>query len=529
MEPEVSPGREPQADPVSAHADRRGRSACSPGRAVRLVVALLLGVGASMASAAELWITYTDAAGDVVARRTDPGADGPFDPESHRLVELLELTLSKWKPDDTQEDLFTGYCHASGKFLRLDIVVDGLINPPGPTRPWEFDPFTYGDNPIYGFVEVDVDADVETGGELDAPEYRYVGNIVRFGNKPFEPVALEDRIALDASAFDGDFLTPPYVDQSGEEFHLALLGSVFTPLDIVEVVGDADLLFEGGETWWIEAPWFHRAHGYEPFSLALGGAQPGEYSPACTLQFEHDPLLDVTTISLVFPLKNVGAGEMWGEPPEPPNGDPSDQFSVFEALKDLVDSAIFLDWYPTGLPEEDIITEWQNKEPEDYLLPSAWGISALLGTSYTVADQGGEYFVWTDAYPDGIRGDVNGDAEADEQDRQLIEQFIADEDANDGTVDGRAELAGFAFGFSVFDVNHGGVVDELDDWLVSPPGDMDDDADIDLVDFASLQRCFSGAGSPYAPLACGLGDLDADNDVDEMDADWFGTAMAGPE
>ena len=472
--------------------------------------------------------TYLDSIDDAVARRTDPGGDGPFDPNEHRLVDLRELSIGKWCPYDPTTDLFAGSFEASGKFFRLDILLDCLVNPPGPTLPWDFEPFSYGPHPIFGFVEVDMDQDVETGGELGAPEYRYVGNVVRFGSKPADSVGLEDRIALDASAFDGDFLTAPYVDRSGEEFHLALLGSVFSQYDIVEISGNGDLLFDAGETWWIEAPWFHRAHGYEPFSLATGGAQPGEYSPCCTMQFEHDPNMDVTRITLVFPLKNQGAALMWGETPEPSNGDPSDQFSVKEALHDLHNSAVFLDLYPTGLPEEAIITEWKNKDPDDYLLPVEWELAVLLGTSYTVAEPSGEFFVWTDVYPEGIRGDMNGDTEADQQDQQLIRQFIADEDASDGVVDGRVELTDFALNFSVFDVNHNSVVDDLDEMLVSEPGNLDDDDDIDLADFTSFQECFSGSNIPYSPLECGLADLDADGDVDGKDFRWFERALAGP-
>jgi hypothetical protein len=271
--------------------------------------------------------TYADAQRDWLARPTDPGGELPFDLETHRPIDIMDVTLGKWRPDDAMADLFDGRFLPPGKFLRLNLTIAGLVNPPGSTRPWYFDPFAYGPHPIYGFVELDMDADVETGGELDAPQYRYVGNAVRFGGKPAID-ALEDRFALDASAFDEDFDTPPFVDRSGEEFHLALLGSVFIPSDIVVVAGDADLIFEAGEIWRITAPWFHRAHGFEPFSLATGGQHPGAYEPACTLQFAHDPDTDTTEIALVFPRTNAGAAEMWGQPAEPPNADPSDQFSV---------------------------------------------------------------------------------------------------------------------------------------------------------------------------------------------------------
>ena len=484
-----------------------------------MVAAVLTAFGLPAAADDDLWVTYADTAGDAVARVTDPGADGPFDPEAHPLVDLLRLTIGKWSPDAPEADLFAGSFDEEGEFFRLDVLLEGLFNPPGLTDPDQFEPFEYGPHPVFGFIEVDMDEDVETGGELDFPEYRYVGNVARFGGIP-DISDLEDRIALDSSAFDEDFETPPYVERSGEEFHLALLGSVLDGSDVVEIVGDGDDIFGAGEIWWIEAAWFHRAHGYEPFSFA------GEYSPWCSVQFEHEVFSDVTRISLVFPLTNVGAGLMWGEEPEPPDADPSNQFSVLEALIDLHDSAVFLDEHPSGFPEEEIIIEWEGKDPEDYLDPTEWRVIALLGTSYTAPeDPATEYFVWTDVYPEGIRGDVNGNGEADEEDREAIEEFIEEEDPNDGSV----ELPDFAVNFSVFDINHNGVVDELDVLLVSVPGDLDDDADVDLADFASLQTCFAGTEPPFDPLPCGLADLDTDGDVDVEDAQRFEAVMTGPD
>ena len=472
-------------------------------------------------------ITYVDQVGEAAPRVTDPGADNPFDPELHRLPDLWEIRIGTWTPDDPTTDIFVGSATASGEFFRLDLVVGGLINPPGGANAQGFEPFRYGDHPIFGFVEIDVDADVETGGELDAPEYRYLGNVVRFGGRPAISDLL-DRVAPDAMAFDTDFTSPPYVERHGEEFHLAFLGSQFKPSDIEEIVGNGDQIFEEGETWRIHAPLFHRAHGYEPFSLALGGAYPGEYEPDGTVQFAHDPGTDSTTISLVFPLRNKGAGQMVGQGEQGNNGNPSDQASVLEALVDLHDSAVFLDLYPTGLPEEAIITAWQDRDPEAHLDPVDWELTALVGTSYTAFDPSGEYYVWTDVYPGVVRGDINGDGAADPQDRQLIQQHIASRDASDGSVDGKVALPEFAVDFSVFDVNHNGTTDSLDISLVSPPGDLDDDGDVDLADVFRLQACFSGTRAPYGASVCGLADLDADGDVDLGDWRQFEGALYGP-
>ena len=141
----------------------------------------------------------------------------------------------------------------------------------------------------------------------------------------------------------------------------------------------------------------------------------------------------------------------------------------------------------------------------------------------------GEFFVWTDICPDVRRGDVDGDDEAEDEDVELIEQFVAVHDGDDGQVDGQVVLENFATNFSVFDINHSGVVDGLDVLLVSEPGDVDADEDVDLADFAAFQTCFAGSGNPFAPAACGLADLDADGDVDSADYDRFERHMTGPE
>ncbi len=516
-------------EPIAASLSRPdgafARTASGHWRLACLVGGLLVAVAAQ--ADPPLQATYPDEPQDWLARRTDPEGLLPIDLEAHHPIDLIQITLGKWRPDAAAMDLFAGRYLPPGRFLRLDLVVAGLVNPPGPARPWDFAPFTYGPHPVFGFVEIDMDNDVETGGELDSPGFRYVSNAVRFGGKPALD-DLEDRFALDRSALDNDFETAPYVERSGEEFHLALLGSVFIQPDVTVVAGDDDHVFEAGETWWIVAPWFHRAHGYEPFSLAEGGHVPGAYEPDCTLQFSHDPNADVTTISLVFPLTNEGAAEMWNEAPEPPNADPSDQFSVREALEDLHWSAVFLDVFPTGQPEEDIITEWQDKNANQFLQPGEWDITALLGTSYTAAHPTGEYYVWTDIWPNAVRGDVNGDGEAAETDRDALAAYIAARDEDDGTVDGRVELADYPVDFSVFDVDHSGAVAPLDVALVSLPRDLDGDDDVDLADMAVLQTCVSGSGTPYVGWPCGLADLDSDGDVDVADGERMVIGWDGP-
>lgn len=58
-------------------------------------------------------------------------------------------------------------------------------------------------------------------------------------------------------------------------------------------------------------------------------------------------------------------------------------------------------------------------------------------------------------------------------------------------------------------------------------GDFDNDGDVDLVDFASLQRCFSGTGV-MEPCECRFLDIDEDGDVDLADFGLFQANVSGP-
>ena len=402
-----------------------------------------------------------DRSDDTVARPTDPGSDTPFDSDAHRLVDLLRMDIGTWAPDFPGTDLFTGTFDANGEFVRLDVTVDGLVNPPGRADPLAFDPFAFGPNPIYGFIEIDIDEDVDTGGEVDTPQFRYLGNVARFGGLPIDE-NFDNRVALNRNAFDQDFNTPPFVERHGEEFHLAFLGEIVANGSITVIDGDGDSEFEAGETWLLEGEFFHRAHGYEPFSFVQGGQSPGQYAPVCSLRFKHALESRETQISLVFPLTNVGAGLAGNEVPEAHNADPSDQASILEALEDLEESALFLRMFPTGIPEEELIWSWAFQNPSEQLDAEKWGVTALLGTSYTQPDPSGLYFVWTDVFPDVVLGDVDGDGEQEDDDDVLIADFIGLEDGSDGMIDGRVVLADFASDFSVYDINYDGVIDALD-------------------------------------------------------------------
>ncbi len=61
------------------------------------------------------------------------------------------------------------------------------------------------------------------------------------------------------------------------------------------------------------------------------------------------------------------------------------------------------------------------------------------------------------------------------------------------------------------------------------PGDFDGDGDVDLDDFAFLQRCLSGSGTPVHTPECDDADLDSDNDVDANDVWVFVNCFSGAD
>ncbi|MCK4658063.1 MAG: hypothetical protein KAV82_00945 [Phycisphaerae bacterium] len=53
-------------------------------------------------------------------------------------------------------------------------------------------------------------------------------------------------------------------------------------------------------------------------------------------------------------------------------------------------------------------------------------------------------------------------------------------------------------------------------WFECPPGDCDNDGDVDLDDFVGFQVCFAGPGGGLGP-GCDCFDFNADGDVDLVD------------
>jgi hypothetical protein len=492
---------------------------------------VVLSVVAAAAAPATDVSFILDRTGDAVIRRIDSGADGSVDPASHHQPDIVAVRICRWQPSVPHQDLFTGAAAASGDFFRLDIIFDGLVNPPGPNGccSLPFAPFQYGPHPVSGYVEIDVDpgANSVTGGELDLPQLMFLGNAARFGGLPADSF-LQSRCARDASAFDSNVTTPPLVDRSGEDFHIALHGWEIT--EVHRTVG-TNMLFGPGDVWLVRGRLFPRARGYERFSFADTNGQPGRYSPIVRLRFAHNVSEDQTTISLVYPLNNQGSAAQANTGiVQPLDGDAANQNSVLEALDDLVFSSSNASSLWRADPAFVLVAPWELLAPApaansaaQFLHPLSWRITVLVGGSYTAPGNDGQ-FVWSDVLPDVRPGDFNGDGSVDWRDRLALHRFIADHDGmagsdSDGDVNCSVGVPNFGPNFSVFDVNYDGVVDDGDVPMLSSssrvPGDIDGDSDVDLVDFGALQSCLGVVLS--ASSHCTNADLDLDRQVDGRD------------
>lgn len=434
---------------------------------------------------------FVDGAGDTVLRRTDDDCDGFFDEMAHLAPDLVEIRLESFTPDMPNIDPFTGQADENGLFVRIDVIFNGLVNPPGPIgyddHTPEYEPAVYGPNPVMGYIEFDVDGNEDTGGEDQYPELRYLSNVARFGGVPDEP-RFADRAVTGKESIDSDVTTAPYFEASGEEFHLAMLGEEVDSIDIIqEAPGGNYDVFEAGEIWWLTGSFFHKAHAYDDFAV-LCGSGGGDYKPEVVIQFAHDTLNNETTVSLVFPKTNVGGAQLISPTANPQSHDGCDdnQYSIKDVLRDLYVGAAFADPGDRNEPAFRFIAGWEFQSNVDlYLDPSGWRVQGLVGTAYIPAPVDNDELIWTDVYPNPVQGDVNGDGTADGADEAAVAQYIALRDGqSEFDTDGdpmNESVAIYQWGwrFSVYDLNYDGLVDHLDvngSFLV---GDMNLDGLID--------------------------------------------------
>ncbi|MBK7404799.1 MAG: hypothetical protein IPJ41_09230 [Phycisphaerales bacterium] len=428
--------------------------------------------------------------------------------------------MCAWEAYDASVDPFTGHTEdpEHAHLFRLDLTFRGLVNPPGPLglNGDPFDPYAYGPSPVVGFLDLDVDDEHDTGGELGAAaEIRYLANVGRFGRRPYG--SLGDRAAASRGGIDGDFYTSPQYERSGADFSLVLCGC-FTPTVLV-LDGDGDGLFEVDERWLVTGRFFERAQGYRDASAAFNGSAPGLYDPMVTLLFENDSLLGVTTVSLVWALDPTGAAEMAGAPVEPIDLDVSNQNCLAEALSDIIDGA---NGGGISGPAWTLVKRWAGESPWPSTDVSNWGhMTGLFGMPYSQSEA--TLYAWTDTLGEEQFADLNGDALADNLDESLVRSKVYADDGttadSDGLRNGTVTLPNPGWNFDRRDTDGDMRIDLFDQRPYGPLGDFNNDNTVDIQDFIA----FLNAWAARQPSA----DFNLDNAIDIQDFIAFLNAWVG--
>lgn len=432
---------------------------------------------------------YIDEVGDAVIRRTDVGNDAPL-PPGFEPIDLLELRVQGWEPFSPQSDPYTGNTSGGDEDIaRIQLIVDGLVAPPGPIGldgP-SYAPYLFGERPIFGYIELDIDDRDDTGGEfMQLARNRYLANVGRFGQSPYGSIS--HRMVRNANEdIDEDFGSWPQFERTGGEFTLTLCGC-FTP-GILAQDGDMDSVFDAGETWIVSGRFFERFTAFEPASGLFGGSDEGLFDPVVELQFRHDQTEDRTYITLVFPITNHGAALLAGGSTQPVDANVSNHTSIEEALDDLIYGAEYAqgDLY-------QLVNEWKGRDIDEYYRPRDWKPMALIGTAPTVKDPAA-LFVWTDTGYGETFGDLNDDDMSSELDSQVIIDTIDTLDGTgadaDGVVNGEVAIENFGPNFDLRDLNSDGVISG-DDIVVSVcPPDLNGDGILNFFDVSAFLSAYN--------------------------------------
>lgn len=467
---------------------------------ILFVGALLLCGGGLARASDDAEEIYSSSQGDAVVRRTDSCNCGVIGP-GQVLPDLVRISLSRWQPTSPATDLFAGntaQCTTSNcpaSFFRLQVVFKGLVNPPGTLgigSGTAFDPFQFGPSPVFGFVDLDIDRDTDTGGDLPgvAPT-RVLANAARFGVRPYRNSA---RAAVTGNDLYNPWNVEPQIARSGADFSLVMCGCF--PVTVVSTSTPCPVAFTAGSTWVVQGRFFQRASGYQPASFTTGGSTIGAYDPVVRLRFSHSISDDRTTVTLVFPIDQIGAQQALGLGQTPVlNTSVADAASVQEGLHDLIARA-----QQTGgmaMPTRLMIQRWASKNFDSVRNPTRWIPTAIFGTSY--AQPTDAVYVWTDVGPEMPRGDVTGDREVNASDANAVSSALDYYDGRpgfdaDATINGRIVIPSPGAGFNLFDRNGDGVINVRDTgvsaWSVCA-ADFDRDGVRSVADiFAFLSSWF---------------------------------------
>ncbi len=453
--------------------------------------------------------TLVDGEGDAVARPTS--LTQPFN--AGALPDVVALTISGWDLSVSGGDPYRGsrIDGENADLFRIDIEFAGLVNPPGAlglgATTW--DPFGFGDRPVYGFLELNIDRERDSGGELgETAKNRYLANAARFGRRTSDSIG--NRLATSGDDLDSDFSSGPQFERSGAEFEFGFCGCFETQL--LNQTGNMDGVMDEGETFDVRGRFFRRVASFSSVSGMEGGSFGGAYDPMVDVRFEHDTMSDRTTVSFVGALTMAGAATLTGQPEQFADFLVDNHWSVYEAAYDIIDGALGLNG-PIPPVVAVLLDEWDAASPDEHLDPTRWRVLALFGTTYTT--QGPQRFVWSDTGFEETEHDFNGDAIADDADRAAFASYIAAYDGSasdaDGLVDDRVTLLDPGENFCLYDVTGDHLIDGMDLAVFDGglPADPTGDGAVDSSDLAALLAMWETNGGPA--------DLNGDGVVDSSD------------
>ncbi len=470
-------------------------------RYLRIVASALLCALVAPHTFADDAFEFDDCDHDAVMRRTDSHYMGPL-PSTQNLPDISKIKIRGWQSLTPETDPYSGSESSGGlpHLVRIDVILSGVINPPGPLglNGMAFDPFQFGNNPLYGFIEFDIDNDKDTGGDLTQGEaaLHYLGNAARFGGRP------AGSIGARAASSSGDFYWPvshpPQIQLSGTDWIMGFCGC-FSSLPVYKA-NPNEQTFGPGSTWIMEGRFFERASAYRGASLMIYGSQAGLYDPIVRVRFQHSIAQEETTVTLVYALDAIGASQLSGLPVQPYGTNvASGRSSISEGMYDLIVQASSGNIPPGSLAYE-VTNRWGGRPIQTVQDLSRWKPSFIVGMSYPTYEQGNDgLYIWTDVGFNARKGDLNGDGVVDMLDRALVQATIEENDGSasdgDSSINGSVQIISFGSEFSLYDVNGDGLINGADLAFYNVPcaADFDHSGTLSTLDiFAFLNAWFDG-------------------------------------